>query len=620
MANVIASQVQELYVGYLGRAADQAGLDFWTNAITAGTSTIESVALGFTLSQEYTSKYEGLSSEELAAAIYENVLGRAADADGLAFWVGELEKGVQTPETLLAAMINSLGAVDQKVIDNKVYVANAYTAAAGADYKAEAGAKILEGVDGTAASVAKAIGTLPTSTATLTEGLEAINAAETAVANFLKTAGLDIDKDGDTTDTTAGDITTNLTGAVNSAKAAGLDAGYTVGGDAGVNASLVTLAKSEKAALLAAEQKDLSNLQKIYADNADLKQAVSVYLNTTAAEVAAQKNVSVAAAGLAGAKAVFEAKQVGATIDNTYSLVGGVGTIDPTSGGVTYDNDDDGGTTPEVPLISWDATKKAFVVDSVVVTAGTATGASDTAKALLADANDLLTAFTADYTAQAALNVAATNQNNSEIALGAFDGYVLANDKDSVLATDTGLGLAQAIASETQSVAGAQKNIEALDNALASLDKALALSSEYKALDEKVTAAEKAVTDAGFALEVLDTGAEAASGDSDVFLFGASTVNTTVSSFGLQGDDRIFFGEGFSLVELADDQAVSQNVGSSSALEIFMEQDGANTVLWVEKQAFAGSSTTSTSDLVQITLTGVTAEDVTFDNGYLTVA
>ena len=130
MANAIASQVQALYVGYLGRAADQAGLDFWTNAIVNGTSTIESVALGFTLSQEYTSKYEGLSNEELVAAIYQNVLGRAADADGLAFWVGELEKGVQTPATLLAAMLNSLGEIDQKVIDNKVYVANAYTAAA----------------------------------------------------------------------------------------------------------------------------------------------------------------------------------------------------------------------------------------------------------------------------------------------------------------------------------------------------------------------------------------------------------------------------------------------------------------------------------------------------------
>ena len=172
MANAIASQVQALYVGYLGRAADQAGLDFWTNAIANGTSTIESVALGFTLSQEYTSKYEGLSNEELAAAIYENVLGRAADADGLAFWVGELEKGVQTPETLLAAMINSLGAVDQKVIDNKVLVANAFTTAAGENYDAAAGAKVLVGVDGTEASVEAALATIPGATFTLTTGVD----------------------------------------------------------------------------------------------------------------------------------------------------------------------------------------------------------------------------------------------------------------------------------------------------------------------------------------------------------------------------------------------------------------------------------------------------------------
>lgn len=175
MANAIASQVQALYVGYLGRAADQAGLDFWTNAITAGTSTIESVALGFTLSQEYTSKYEGLSNEELAAAIYENVLGRAADADGLAFWVGELEKGVQTPETLLAAMINSLGAVDQKVIDNKVLVANAFTTAAGENYDAAAGAKVLVGVDGTEASVEAALATIPGATFTLTASATTVN-------------------------------------------------------------------------------------------------------------------------------------------------------------------------------------------------------------------------------------------------------------------------------------------------------------------------------------------------------------------------------------------------------------------------------------------------------------
>jgi len=76
MATVSTSQVQSLYVGYLGRAADQEGLNFWVDSIRNDVSTLESVALGFTLSDEYQSIYDGLSTEELVSAVYKNVLGR----------------------------------------------------------------------------------------------------------------------------------------------------------------------------------------------------------------------------------------------------------------------------------------------------------------------------------------------------------------------------------------------------------------------------------------------------------------------------------------------------------------------------------------------------------------
>lgn len=134
MATTLASQVQELYIGYLGRAADKAGLDFWVKAIENGTSTLESVALGFTLSAEYKAAYEGLTTTQLVARVYQNVLGRAADADGLAFWVGEINKGVIKADTLVKSMINSLGAIDQLNMDNKVQAANTYTTTAGDNY------------------------------------------------------------------------------------------------------------------------------------------------------------------------------------------------------------------------------------------------------------------------------------------------------------------------------------------------------------------------------------------------------------------------------------------------------------------------------------------------------
>ena len=131
MATTLASQVQELYIGYLGRAADQAGLNFWVNAIQTGVSTLESVALGFTLSAEYKAAYDGLTTTQLVARVYQNVLGRAADSDGLTFWVGEINKGVVTADTLVEHMINSLGAIDQLNMDNKVQAANTYTTKVG---------------------------------------------------------------------------------------------------------------------------------------------------------------------------------------------------------------------------------------------------------------------------------------------------------------------------------------------------------------------------------------------------------------------------------------------------------------------------------------------------------
>lgn len=148
--------VQQLYVGYLGRAADAEGQKFWADAIANGTATIASVATGFTLSAEYQAAYAGLDSAALVDKIYTNVLGRAADAEGKAFWVAALANGTVAADTLLATMITNLGALDQQTINNKVFVAQTYTDTAGASYNPTAGAASIVGVDSTAASVAAA--------------------------------------------------------------------------------------------------------------------------------------------------------------------------------------------------------------------------------------------------------------------------------------------------------------------------------------------------------------------------------------------------------------------------------------------------------------------------------
>ena len=131
--------VQQLYVGYLGRAADSAGLAFWADAIANGTATIASVATGFTLSNEYKAAYAGLDSAALVDQVYTNVLGRAADAEGKAYWVDALAKGTVTADTLVSFIVTNLGALDQATINNKVFVAQTYTDTAGASYNTAAG-------------------------------------------------------------------------------------------------------------------------------------------------------------------------------------------------------------------------------------------------------------------------------------------------------------------------------------------------------------------------------------------------------------------------------------------------------------------------------------------------
>lgn len=156
-----ANQVQALYIGYMGRAADQDGLNFWTNAINTGVSTLESAALGFTLSPEYQSLYAGLTTSQLVAAVYQNVLGRAADESGLKFWVNEVNTGYATSSNLVLKMINSMGAVDQLTLDNRVAAGNAYTTAHPTDYNL--------------ADATTAVGLTPAGSVTLTNGTDLLS-------------------------------------------------------------------------------------------------------------------------------------------------------------------------------------------------------------------------------------------------------------------------------------------------------------------------------------------------------------------------------------------------------------------------------------------------------------
>ncbi|MEM6477429.1 MAG: DUF4214 domain-containing protein [Pseudomonadota bacterium] len=88
-----AAQVARLYQATLDRAPDRAGHSGWTEALEEGAASLQEIADGFVLSTEFQTRYGGATEADFVTLLYENVLGRAPDAAGLAGWTALLDDG-----------------------------------------------------------------------------------------------------------------------------------------------------------------------------------------------------------------------------------------------------------------------------------------------------------------------------------------------------------------------------------------------------------------------------------------------------------------------------------------------------------------------------------------------
>ena len=95
------AKITGLYVAFFNRAADQAGLEYWTT--TAGnvaneggdiSSVFKTLSKGFATHPTFKSTYDDLTDEEFVKAIYRNALGRDGDAEGIAYWTDLIDRGM----------------------------------------------------------------------------------------------------------------------------------------------------------------------------------------------------------------------------------------------------------------------------------------------------------------------------------------------------------------------------------------------------------------------------------------------------------------------------------------------------------------------------------------------
>ncbi|RSZ58227.1 DUF4214 domain-containing protein [Massilia atriviolacea] len=142
--------VQALYVGYFGRAADAKGMGSFQEQLARLDAPHDIVGLNraygsnpalrqlidsFGKSAESDALYpDGV--EAFVGAVYKNVLGRSADAEGLAFWSHAIDSGVLSQaNAALSIMAGALqnttpqGLLDAKRIDNTLAVASDFTLA-----------------------------------------------------------------------------------------------------------------------------------------------------------------------------------------------------------------------------------------------------------------------------------------------------------------------------------------------------------------------------------------------------------------------------------------------------------------------------------------------------------
>ncbi len=119
-----------MYVAYYGRPGDSAGIRFWESQLSANKGSLEEIIDAFGNSEEFNSRFDNLSDEELIDSIYSSLFGRHADSEGLSFYLGQLQNGVMTLASIALDISNGVkeGTDDALIVNNKVSVAQIYTA------------------------------------------------------------------------------------------------------------------------------------------------------------------------------------------------------------------------------------------------------------------------------------------------------------------------------------------------------------------------------------------------------------------------------------------------------------------------------------------------------------
>jgi len=121
--------VQKAYIAFYGRPADPTGLTYWADKLDQDGGSFDSLIDAFGNSAEATSLYGSLDSVAKVNALYNQILGRDADVDGLTYYANKLTSGEFSAASIAQRIFDGATGDDATVLVNKLAVAKAFTAA-----------------------------------------------------------------------------------------------------------------------------------------------------------------------------------------------------------------------------------------------------------------------------------------------------------------------------------------------------------------------------------------------------------------------------------------------------------------------------------------------------------
>jgi len=681
MATTYHNDLQKLYVAYFNRPADPGGLAHYEGvlerAFTAGgtaevTKTMALISADFAKSIEYQTTYNQATNSAVVTAVYQNLFGHAPDSTGLAFYVKALTDKTMTVDTMVTYIANGAQGTDKVAYDSKVTVATAFTNALNtpeeiAGYNVTASQtyvkNMLAGIK-TAAQATAAIvpATLDASVAasikagvpfTVANGLANLDVANKAVVDFLASAEIDLDGDDEADENvTPGNIATNVTQAQGTVGTLVADASYAGASDS-VKAAIVAQKVADLGKALETQQSTLTTAVTAMNAKAGLGNAVAASTSAADAAKVAAGELVIANNNLTGTKAVVSANaNVRVNADGTVDLTSTTGGVTTVVKALAVEEDGEivldvtateaatynglvayiaaANAQPAAAIASQDAADAALLANARVevidlsassnlVTLGNAFkvgGPVDPAAASNAPTADEVAA---QLNGLKLLAIDAREKADAAPSDGALAAAATAAEGDvgtfrtaiNTFLTANTTTLATAVTTAEGNVKSAQTAYDKLNEAVADLSDAQALAAELKSLNDAVTAAKKEFTDNKFAAPT-DVGVTSNFGTSgnDIFVAKAGVAAATITSFGLQGNDVLYVGSGYAYNsgKLTD--------GDNSALEVFFTQKGSSTVVTIETKAYGSDASVAVQT---ITLTGVDAEDLSFNNGIISI-